>query len=101
MARKDCPAFNKTCNNCGIKGHFQAVCRKRLNTTFRSNAATKEEVEEPPSVASANLQGDFRLAPYTTGGRSHQPNPPHLTWSGKNNLLVPNDQNRHQMYILK
>ena len=69
MARKDCPAFNKTCNNCGIKGHFQAVCQKRSSTTSRSNAATEEEIEEPPSIASANLQGDFRLAPYTTGGR--------------------------------
>ena len=69
MARKDCPAFNKTCNNCGIKGHFQAVCQKKSSTYSRSNAATEEEIEEPPSIASANLQGDFRLAPFTTGGR--------------------------------
>lgn len=69
MARKDCPAFNKTCNNCGIKGHFQTVCQKKVNTTSRSNAITEEEMEEPPSIASANLQADFRLAPYATGGR--------------------------------
>ena len=31
MTRRDCPAFNKTCSSCGIKGHFQAVCEKRRN----------------------------------------------------------------------
>ena len=28
--RGQCPAFNKTCSFCGIRNHFQQVCRKRL-----------------------------------------------------------------------
>eukprot|EP00112_Aurelia_sp_Birch-Aquarium-sp1_P005669 Seg1645.4 transcript_id=Seg1645.4/GoldUCD/mRNA.D3Y31 product="putative serine/threonine-protein kinase" protein_id=Seg1645.4/GoldUCD/D3Y31 len=28
MTRKDCPAFNLTCRNCGIRGHLEKVCRQ-------------------------------------------------------------------------
>lgn len=68
MARKDCPAFNKTCNNCGIKGHFEAVCQKKADTS-RSNAITNVETPESSSVTSATFQEDFRLAPHPMGGK--------------------------------
>ncbi|XP_066925578.1 uncharacterized protein [Clytia hemisphaerica] len=72
MARKDCPAFNKNCGNCGIKGHFRAVCMK--GTAIRSQASAVGEASHPqqqeegqledvPSFAFATPDEDFRLAP--------------------------------------
>ena len=37
MARRDCPAYSKTCSNCGIAGHFKAVC-SRLEEKNKSHA---------------------------------------------------------------
>ena len=73
MARKDCPAFNKNCGNCGIKGHFRAVCMKDPSRHSQANAI--ETATAPPSQEEANQQDDsssftfsttedFRLAPF-------------------------------------
>ena len=74
MARKDCPAINKFCGNCGIKGHFRAVCQKKpsnQHTTSRSNSATEPLIEpesrDPDNTSFAFTTQDFRLAPNTTG----------------------------------
>ena len=77
MARKDCPAINKNCGHCGIKGHFQSVCRKKPSTNTeqsQSQAATetleREYQDQDPSESSTAFafgNQDFRLAPNTTG----------------------------------
>ena len=71
LSRKDCPAFNKVCTNCGIKGHFRAVCQKQSTTQpSRSNAVNDPQNTfeqnhpsdtEDPSFSFATT--DFRLAP--------------------------------------
>ena len=74
MARKDCPAFNKTCSNCGIKGHFRAVCMKNPPTQSRANAAVDPDEDSDSSAphddidsfAFASTTEDFRLAPTRT-----------------------------------
>jgi hypothetical protein len=33
--RRECPAFNSTCENCGKKGHWKVVCRQERNTASR------------------------------------------------------------------
>ena len=44
--RSKCPASKKACNNCGIKGHFVAVCERRS----RSNPITTDgQPRETPS----------------------------------------------------
>ena len=78
MARKDCPAINKNCGYCGIKGHFQAVCKKKLTNPSQSKAATEppqaetepEQEASEASTAFAFGTQDFRLAPNPIG---HQP----------------------------
>ena len=76
MARKDCPAINKYCGNCCIKGHFRAVCQKKLNNQkgpLQSKAVTEplntEEAEnhELDNTSFAFATQDFRLAPNTIG----------------------------------
>ena len=71
MARKDCPAFNKNCGNCGIKGHFRAVCMKGNSCKSQANAV--EETSQPhlqendqqvsQSSFAFTTTEDFRLAP--------------------------------------
>ena len=48
MARRNCPAYSKTCANCGITGHFKAVCsRLENNSKSQANIINEEEsVEE-------------------------------------------------------
>ena len=74
MARKDCPAFNKNCGNCGIKGHFRAVCMKgaasrsqsnAIEETFRPQQQEESQPEDAPSFAFATPDEDFRLAPFS------------------------------------
>ena len=75
MARKDCPAFNKECNHCGIPGHFRSVCEKIKTEKQSRAAAVNEDMEEHyelqdenPSFAFSTRQNlDFRLAPNTNG----------------------------------
>ena len=73
MARKDCPVFNKNCGNCGIKGHFRAVCMK--DPSHRSQANSAETATALPNQEEATQQDDlpsftfattedFRLAPF-------------------------------------
>lgn len=72
MARKDCPAFNKNCGNCGIKGHFRAVCMKDPSNRSQANAAETamhpnqgeaNQQDDPASFSFATAE-DFRLAPF-------------------------------------
>ena len=62
MARKDCPAIDKFCGNCGIKGHFHTVCRKK-NEPSHSNSAngqTEENIPDEDTSFTFSTQ-DFRL----------------------------------------
>ena len=72
MARKDCPAFNKNCGICGIKGHFRAVCMKGAPNRSQANAVgevsrqqqqEESQPEDAPSFSFATPVEDFRLAP--------------------------------------
>jgi len=77
MARKDCLAFSKECNHCGIPGHFRSVCEKiKTEKKSRANAAAVDEdmgeyqdpQDENLSFAFATRQDqDFRLGPNTIG----------------------------------
>jgi hypothetical protein len=31
---KRCPAFNKNCNGCGVRGHFESVCQKKKHVNL-------------------------------------------------------------------
>ena len=75
-ARKDCPAFNKTCSNCGIKGHFRAVCQKgpipsRSNPITEPEEITRNNIDthEEDNTSFAFATQDFRLAPDKSKGR--------------------------------
>ena len=71
MACKDCPAFNKNCGSCGIKGHFRAVYMKETSNRYQANAAEgeatqphqeeKSQPEDASSFAFATTE-NFRLA---------------------------------------
>ena len=79
MARSNCPAINKICLNCGIKGHFRAVCQKKPSgNPSRSNAVMTgngQEISQLPQTDPNVEEGsfaftaseDFRLAPNQIG----------------------------------
>ena len=46
MIRTDCPAWGKTCNNCGRPNHFRAVCRQSKAQSSRSEEANVDEEEQ-------------------------------------------------------
>ena len=46
LKRKDCPAFNINCRKCGIKGHFEDVCKKSMEANT--------DTQSPPTVPSAS-----------------------------------------------
>ena len=52
MNREDCPAWNKVCRNCNVKGHFKEVCERS-----RSGQATgcDNDNSESDSEASASF----------------------------------------------
>ena len=62
--RSVCPAHDKTCDNCGKKGHFKAVCRSQLKVGGVDTASDHSESsflgsisgEEDPWVITLNLQ---------------------------------------------
>ena len=81
MARKNCPAFGKPCDTCGIKGHFKSVCKKGQARAAPAHADEEfsEEYEDvledieaqaSSSFAFATVQDeDFRLTPMLKNGR--------------------------------
>ena len=106
MRRADCPAFNQTCNNCGIKGHLLKVCRKQRSgnnnnnssSTTRSLDATQDDV--PLALVSgenhvSNPQeevSDLSSVSYIFVGIAHEDRPsgssdsmavPHMEWDGE------------------
>ena len=74
MSRKDCPAFTKRCEYCGIVGHFKAVCKKFKSDSISAEAQVEEsddesleDIDAEASVTfgfSAQDQEDFRLGQY-------------------------------------
>ena len=55
MQRKDCPAFNKICSNCGIKGHFTEVCQRSRSNQIKTNQAQTDASDESESELSASF----------------------------------------------
>ena len=51
MTCKDCPAFTISCRNCGIKGHFEKVCRQPKRT--QQPSPTSNAIHSDQSVSSA------------------------------------------------
>ena len=68
MDRLNCPAYDKKCNKCNIKGHFGVVCEKSKSDAAHSGQTDGTEVEQPrletlPSEASVSFSfgaQDFR-----------------------------------------
>ena len=74
MTRKDCPSYGKKCGNCGIMGHFAAVCKKPRSNSTSAEARVEEasdqfldgsleDIDSEASVTfafSAQDQQDFR-----------------------------------------
>ena len=54
--RKNCPAKDKKCNKCKLKGHFGAVCKKSAEA---NSAADEEEEEVQPIAADASVSFVF------------------------------------------
>jgi hypothetical protein len=46
MSRKDCPSFGKKCGNCGIMGHFSAVCKKPRSQSSSAEARVEEASDQ-------------------------------------------------------
>ena len=46
MTRRDCPAFGKTCDSCGIVGHYRSVCEKATkSSTSKTNDSDHDELD--------------------------------------------------------
>ena len=48
LLRNECPAFNMTCHNCGIKGHLKAVCRRQRDQGKQGQDRTKTSATREP-----------------------------------------------------
>lgn len=44
--KRACPAFNKVCNNCKNKGHFTAVCKRKVKKVNVVNESSHDDEEE-------------------------------------------------------
>ena len=64
MARKDCPAFRKLCDTCGIKGHFKSVCRKSQARAApaQGNEQTDGEYDDVLEEIEAQASSSFAFA---------------------------------------
>ena len=65
MARKDCPAFRKLCDTCGIKGHFKSVCKKsqaRAAPAQDNEEQTDSEYEDVLEEIEAQASSSFAFA---------------------------------------
>ena len=72
IRRENCPAYDKTCNNCKIKGHFANVCEKAERINARAALTTGDSeipqngleamqpMESNSSATFAFSQQDFR-----------------------------------------
>ena len=66
MRRSDCPAFDKECDNCHIKGHFQRVCKKMVRQQSQSQpasvTATTEVPQQPAGAAQPSEANSVQFA---------------------------------------
>ena len=46
MSRKDCPAYDKKCDSCGILGHFKSVCEKSSHSRASGNNTSESEEDD-------------------------------------------------------
>ena len=51
LSRKNCPAFKLNCHNCGVKGHFAAVCKKSLLAQSTEESETLESLASSATVS--------------------------------------------------
>ena len=92
MKRADCPAFNITCLGCGIKGHYQRVCRKRppqedsatrsLDDETLESAYVHDQQQNTSDVSS--LSYIFMICTNNTSAESSTSQAiPHMEWNGE------------------
>ena len=58
VRRKECPAWDKLCDKCKIKGHFKAVCRKKND----SNESTTTGAIDTKSKSDDAMFGDVKIS---------------------------------------
>ena len=59
---KSCPAFGKTCDNCGKEGHFMKKCLSRKKKNSSGGPKSAEIVEQKESEAEADVVSVGELA---------------------------------------
>lgn len=57
---QQCPAWNKTCGNCGIRGHFRIVCFSRIGRGPRSFASSSNAALSSNAASSSNQHSSKR-----------------------------------------
>ena len=55
LHRKNCPAFEHICEKCHTKGHFQDVCRKRVDTDTTPSSSKSAQSSLPNAPTSSIL----------------------------------------------
>ena len=56
--REKCPAYNKTCDNCGMKNHFSAVCQQKARIRKKDSQRGTSKVHEVHEEAEEDLLSD-------------------------------------------
>ena len=56
--KNSCPAYGKSCNNCGIRNHFSKVCQKRRN----QNTRAVREVTKDKDVSSDSRDSEYTVS---------------------------------------
>ena len=80
MSRKDCPAINMNCLNCGIKGHLESVCRQPHGRRNQDSSNNAKQVGETPN--GTHMCFDMEKALVVTTGATYV----HMK-SSSNNML--------------
>ena len=59
--KNSCPAYGKSCKNCGFRNHFSRVCQKKRNETTRSVKEITKDVsrDSGDSVYTVSVLPEF------------------------------------------
>ena len=75
MDRKNCPAYQKQCNKCHIKGHFASVCEKSQSAIGTSNGSAdvgdNHSDEQSPGSAGASVSFGLAVQDFRTRHKSN------------------------------
>ena len=65
LQRQECPAFDKSCSNCGIKGHYASVCeRSKVAYTGIDDTPVVDDRDTHPSMTT-QASGSFLFGAYS------------------------------------